>query len=138
MRRARLLFHFNPIAPADAAGFDDAAQQAAPPANGFLKTPANFVHLMARRAGLGNFQQRLACAQPLPERQFAKLDPARRDVFPGASRSDAEFLEGLLLHDQNLTDAPAPAVNAVLQALIFNGNHFLKFVHGFAVRQALE
>jgi hypothetical protein len=43
-----------------------------------------------------------------------------------------------LFHDQNLTDAPAPAVNAVLQALIFNGNHFLKFVHGFAVRQALE
>jgi hypothetical protein len=69
VRRARLLFYFNAVAPADAAGLDDAAQQAAPPAKRFLKALADFVHLVARRARLRDFKQRLAGAQPLPEGQ---------------------------------------------------------------------
>ena len=138
MRRARLLFHFNTIAPADAAGLDDPAQQAAPPANRFLKTLANFVHQVARRARLRDFEQSFADAQPLPEKQFPERDPARRDVFPGAPRRDAEFLERLQIHHQNLARASAPSVKAILESLIFNGQHFLEFAHGLAVRQALK
>ncbi len=72
MRRARLLFHFNTIAPADAAGLDDTAQQAAPPANRFLKTLPNFVHQMARRARLRDFEQNFAGAQSLPREQMSR------------------------------------------------------------------
>jgi hypothetical protein len=138
MRRARLLFNFNTVAPADAAGLDDSAQQAAPPAKRFLKTLADFVHLVARRARLGNFEQSLAGAQPLPEEQCPERNPARRDVFPGASRRDAEFLERFVIHHQNLAGAPAPSVNAVLETFIFNRQHFIEFAHGFAMRQALK
>ena len=138
MRRARLLFHFNAIAPADAAGLDDSAQQAAPPANRFLKTLADFVHLVARRARLRDFEQSFAGAQPLSEGQCPERDPARRDVFPDAPRRDAEFLERLLIHHQNLARAPAPSVNAILESFIFNGEHFIEFAHGLAVRQALK
>jgi hypothetical protein len=138
MRRARLLFHFDTIAPADAAGLDDSAQQAAPSANRFLKTLANFVHQMARRARLRDFEQNFAGAEPLSEKQFPEGDPAHRDVFACASRRDAEFLERLLIHHQNLTRAPAPSVKTILESLIFNGEHFLEFAHGLAVRQALK
>jgi hypothetical protein len=138
MRRARLLFHFNTIALADAAGFDDSAQQAAPPANRFLKTLANFVYQMARRARLRDFEQNFAGAQPLSESQFPESDPARRDIFAGAPRLDAEFLERLVIHHQNLTCASATSVKAILESLIFNGEHFLEFAHGLAVRQALK
>jgi len=51
---------------------------------------------------------------------------------------DAEFLERLHVHHQNLTRAPAPSMNAVFESLIFNGRHFLEFAHGLAVRQALK
>jgi hypothetical protein len=138
MRRARALFHFNTVAPAYAAGLDDSAQQAAPPANRFLKTLADFVHLVARRARLGNFEQSFAGAEPLPEKQFPERDPARRDVFPGPPRRDTEFLKRFVIHQQNLTSAPAPSVNTVLESLILNGKHFLEFAHGLAVRQALK
>jgi len=138
MRRARFLFYFNTVAPADAAGLDDPAQQAAPPANRFLKTLADFVHLVARRARLRDFEQSLAGAQPLPEGQRPERDPAGRDVFPDATRRDAEFLERLVIHHQNLACAPAASVNAVLETLIFNCKHFIEFAHGFAVRQALK
>jgi hypothetical protein len=134
----RLLLHFNTIAPEDAAGFQDPAQHPAPPANRFLKTLADFVHLVARRARPCDFEQSFAGAQPLPERQFPQSDPARCEVFPGAPRSDAEFLERFVIHHQNLARAPAPSVKAVLETLIFNGQHFLEFAHGLAVRQALK
>src|SRR5271169_890329 len=98
MRHARFLFQFNTVAPADAAGLHDSAQQAAPPANRFLKTLADFLHLVARLARLRDFEKNFAGAQPLPERQRAERDPARRDVLPGAPRRDAEFIERLLIH----------------------------------------
>src|SRR6202451_2773868 len=110
MRRARLLVHFNTIAAANAAGFDDSAQQPAPPANRFLKTLANFVHQMARRAGLRDFEQNFAGAWPLSEGQCPERNPSCRDVFPGATRRDAEFLERLQIHQQNLARASAPSV----------------------------
>jgi hypothetical protein len=138
MRRARLLFHFNMVAPADAPGFNDSAQKAAPSANGFLKPLADFVHQMARRARLRDFEQNFAGAEPLSENQFPEGDPARRDVFPGAARRDAEFLERLQIHHQNLARASAPSVKTILESLIFNGQHFLEFAHGLAVRQALK
>jgi hypothetical protein len=137
MRRARLLFHLNAVAPPDAAGLDDPAQQTAPPANRFLKTLADFVHQVAWRARLRHLEQSFADAEPLPEGQFPDRDPARRDVFPGAPRSDAEFLQRLRIHHQDLPAAPAPPVNAFEETLIFNGGHFLEFAHGFAMRQAL-
>jgi len=138
MGRARLLFDFHAVATADAAGFDDFAQQAAPPAKRFLKTLADFVHLVARRARVRDFEQRLAGAQPLPEGQCLERDPARRDVFPHGPWRDAEFLERLVIHHQDLTRAPAPSVNAVLETFIFKRKHFLEFAHGFAVRPALK
>ena len=138
MRRARLLFHFNMVATANAAGLDDSAQQAAPPANCFLKALAYFVHQVTRRAGLRDFEQNFAGAEPLPEEQFPEGDPAHRDVFACASRRDAEFLERLLIHHQNLACASAPSVKTILESLIFNGEHFLEFAHGLAVRQALK
>src|SRR5579862_5682336 len=138
MRRARLFFKLNAVAPADGAGFDDAAQQAAPPAKRFLKTLADFVHLMARRAWLRDFQQRLACSQPLPEGQFSESNPARRDVFPGAARRNPKFLERLRIHQQHLPAAPVPPVNAFEETLVFNGGYLTEFAHGFAMRQALK
>src|ERR1700739_163952 len=123
MRRARLLFHFNTVAPADATGLHDPAQQAAPSANRFLKTLADFVHLVARRARLGDFEQNFAGAEPLPEKQFPKRNPARRDVFPGPPRRDAEFLERFVIHPQSLTRSPASSVKAVLETFIFNSKH---------------
>jgi hypothetical protein len=138
MRRARLLFNFNTVAPVNAAGLNDSAQQAAPPANRFLKTLADFVHQVARRARLGNFEQNLAGAKQLPEGQCPERNPARRDVFPGAPRRDAEFLERFVIHHQNLAGAPAPSVDAVLETLIFNGKHLIEFAHGLAVLQALK
>jgi hypothetical protein len=138
VRRVRLLFNFNTVAPADAAGLDDSAQQAAPPANRFLKTLADFVHLVAGRARLRDFEQSLAGAQPLPEKQFPKRDPARSNVFPGTSGRDAKFLERFVIHHQHLTSAPAPSVKAVLETLIFDGKHFLEFAHRLAVSQALK
>jgi len=138
MRRARLLFYFNTIAAADAAGLNDPAQQAAPPANRFLKTLANFVHQMAWRARLRDFEQNFAGAQPLPEKQIPERNPSRRDVFPGAARRDAEFLERFQIHYQNLARATAPPVEAILESLIFNSQNFLEFAHGLAVRQALK
>jgi hypothetical protein len=92
MWRGRLLFNFNTVAPADAARLHDPAQKAAPPTNRFLKTLADFVHLVARCARFRNFEQNFAGAQPLPEKQFPERDPARSDVFPGAPRRDTEFL----------------------------------------------
>jgi hypothetical protein len=138
MGRARAVFNFNTVAPADAAGLDHSAQQAAPPANRFLKTLADFVHLVARRARLRDFEQNFAGAQPLPEGQCPERNPSRRDVFPGAPRRDAEFLERLVIHHQNLPRAPTPPVNAFLETLIFNGQHLIEFAHGLAVRQALK
>jgi hypothetical protein len=138
IRRVRFLFQLNTVAPANAPGLDDSAQQAAPPANRFLKTLANFVHLVARRAGSRNFEQSLARAQPLPEGQHPERDPARRDIFPDAPWRNAEFLERLVIHHQNLACAPAPSVNAVLEPLIFNGQNFIEFAHGLTVRQALK
>jgi len=98
MRRARFLFHFNSVPPADAAGLDNSAQQAAPPANRFLKALPDFVHLVAWRARFRDFEQGFADSQPLPEGQRPERDPARRDVFPGAPRGDTEFLERLQIH----------------------------------------
>ena len=57
----------DPLAPADAAGFDHSAQQAAPPAHRFLKPLPDFVHLVARRTRLRHLEQNLAGAQPLPQ-----------------------------------------------------------------------
>jgi len=138
MRRACLRFDFNVVAPADAAGLDDPAQQAAPPAKRFLKTLADFVHLVARLAFLRDLQQRFAHANPLAHQQSFELDPAGRDVFPDAPRRDSEFLERFVIHQQNLASAAAPSVNAILETFIFNGQHFLEFAHGFAVREALK
>jgi len=56
MWRARLFFNFNTVAPADMAGLNDSAQQSAPPANRFLKTLADFVHLVARCARLRDLE----------------------------------------------------------------------------------
>jgi hypothetical protein len=138
MRRARLHFHFNTVAPADPSGLDNSAQQAAPPANRFLKPLANFVNLVAWRARLRDFEQSLAGAEPLPEGQGPERNPARRDVFPGAPRRDAEFLQRFVIHHQNLAGAPAPSVKAVLETLIFNGKHLIEFAHACAVFQALK
>ena len=138
IRRVRFLFQFNTVAAADAAGLDDSAQQAAPPANRFLETLADFVHLVARRARLRDFEQSLAGPQPLPEGQRSERDPARRDVFPDAARRDAEFLERLQIHQQNLARAPPPSVNAVLESFIFNSQNFIEIAHGLTVRQALK
>jgi hypothetical protein len=138
MRRARLLFNFNTVASTDAAALDDSAQQAAPSAKCFLKTLADFVHLVARRTRFRDFEQSFAGAEPLPEKQFPEGDPARRDVFFGPARRDAKFLERFAIHHQNLTSAPVSSVNAVLETLILNGRHFLEFAHGLAVRQALK
>jgi hypothetical protein len=138
MGRARLLFNFNAVAPADAAGLNDSAQQSAPPAKRFLKPLADFVHLMARRARLRDFEQNFAGAQTLPEGQCPECDPTGRKIFPGAPRRDAEFLERFVIHQQNLTRAPAPPVKAVLETLIFNGQHFIELAHGLAVRQTLK
>src|ERR1700722_8052249 len=91
-------FNFNAIAAADASGLDNAAKQAAPPANLFLKTLPDFADLVARLAGSRDFEQSLPGAQPLSERQGLERDPAGRDVFPDASRRDAEFLECLQIH----------------------------------------
>jgi hypothetical protein len=138
MQRARFFLYFNTVAPADAAGLDDPAQQAAPPANRFLKTLADFVHLVARLARLGDFEQYLAGAQPLPERQRPKRDPARRNIFPDAPGCDSEFLERLNIHQQNLASASASPVNAILETLILQGKHFIELAHGLTVRQALK
>ena len=93
MRRLLLSFRFHAVAPADAAGLNHPAQQAAPPADRFLKTLADLIHLVARPTGLRDFKQDFACAQPLPEGQCRKRDPAGRDVFLDAPRRDSEFLE---------------------------------------------
>src|SRR5271169_1570825 len=126
MWRAGFLFYFNAVAAADAAGLDDPAQQAAPPANRFLKTLADFVHLVARLARLGDFEQDLAGTQPLPEWQRRERDPARRNIFPDAPWCNPEFLERLKIHQQNLASASAPPVNAILQTLILKGKHFIE------------
>ena len=138
MWRPRLLFNFNTVAPTDVARFDDPAQKTAPPTNRFLKTLADFVHLVARCARFRNFEQNFTDAQPLPDKQFPERDPARRDVFPGASRRDTEFLKRFMIHHQNLTSAPTPSVKAVFETLIFNRKHFIEFAHGLAVSQALK
>jgi hypothetical protein len=43
-----------------------------------------------------------------------------------------------MIHHQNLTSAPVPTVNAILETFIFNRKHFIEFAHGLAVRQALK
>ena len=73
-----------------------------------------------------------------PRSNFPSAIPRVVMFSRGASRRDAEFLERLLIHHQNLTRAPAPSVKAILESLIFNGEHFLEFAHGLAVRQALK
>jgi hypothetical protein len=93
---------------------------------------------MAHRAWFCNFEQRIADAQPLSDGQCADRDPTRRDVFPGAPRRDAEFVQRFVVHQQNLARASASPVEAVPEALIFKGGHFLEFAHRLAVRQALK
>jgi hypothetical protein len=134
----QLLLDLNMIAPPDAAGFNDPAQHSAPSANFCLKTLADFIHLVAGFARLGHFKQDLARSQPLAERQCPERDAARGDVFPHASRRDAEFLERFQIHHQNLAAASAASVDAVVETLVFNGDYFVELPHGLAVRQALK
>jgi hypothetical protein len=61
-RRAHVLFQFYNIAATDAPRLNHSAQQTAPPANRFLKSAADFVHLVAGLARLRHFEQRLAGA----------------------------------------------------------------------------
>jgi hypothetical protein len=138
MGSAGVLLQLNPIAAADAARLDHPAQQAAPATNFFLQAGTDFIHLVARSAGLRDLKQNFADSQPLGQRQFLEQDSARGDVFPDAPRYDAELLQRFDVHDQNLAGTPGASVNAVLEALILDGGHFLEFAHGLAVRQALK
>ncbi len=92
LRRARFLFYFNAVAPADAAGLNDSAKQAAAPAKRFLKTLADFVDQVTRRAWVRDLQKSLAYAQPLPEDNFPSAIPrvvmfslARPGAMPNSS-----------------------------------------------------
>src|SRR5690349_1514241 len=79
---ARLCWNdFNRITTADLAGLDNAAENSAPPAQRFLKSLPDGVHLVAGLAFLGDFQQSFAGANPLSHGQGLKLDAARSDVF---------------------------------------------------------
>jgi hypothetical protein len=61
-------FQIDSIASMNRAGFHDPAKNPTPPAESLLKSIANFIHLVAWRAGLGDFEQRITHAKPLPER----------------------------------------------------------------------
>jgi hypothetical protein len=137
-RRALVLGDFDAVAPADAAGLDHTAQDTPPPAQCFLKTLADFVHLMTWRAGIRNFEQGFADLKALPEAQPLQRDATSRDVFLGASRRDAEFLERLGIYKQDLPAAAAPAMNAVLESLVLNGKNLVVLTHRLAMRRQLE
>src|SRR5260370_10417439 len=64
-RGSLLLNHFDGIAPADSPRLEYAAENAAPPAQGFLEHLANFVHQAARCARNGDLEQHFAGAPAL-------------------------------------------------------------------------
>src|SRR6266849_10157124 len=73
--------HFDGIAAADSPRLEHAAENAAPPAQGFLEPLANFIHVAARRARNCNLEQHFAGAQALALGEPAQTDAARGDVF---------------------------------------------------------
>src|SRR5579864_885617 len=129
---------FNRITAANLSGFDYAAENPAPPAQRFLKSLPDGVHLVAGFAFLGDFQQSFAGANPLSHGQGFELDAARGDVFFYSPGNDAEFIERLHIHQQQLPAAAATPVNAIFETLVLDGQGFLEFAHRLAMRQRLE
>lgn len=80
-RDSLLRNHFNGIAAADSPRLEYAAENAAPPAQGFLKPLANLVHLSAGRARNGNLEQHFARAHALALGEPDQTEAARGDVF---------------------------------------------------------
>jgi hypothetical protein len=130
--------NFNAVAATDPAGRDNAAQDASPPAYVFLKALTNLVHQMARRAWFRDFQKRFADAYSLPQRQPHERDSATRDVFLGASRRNAEFVERLDVRHQDLPAAAAPSMQAVLEPFVFDGENFVEFADRLPVLNRLK
>jgi hypothetical protein len=137
-RGAYPLNHLNRVAVANSPGLHYAAENAAPSAKRFLESLPNRIHLMARLAFLGDFQQRFAYAHPLAHGQAFKYDPASRDVLLGASWGDAECFQRLQVHQEHLPPAAAPSVDAVLESFVFDGEHIVEFADRLAVRQRLK
>ncbi|MCU1342360.1 MAG: hypothetical protein JWN92_1783 [Candidatus Acidoferrum typicum] len=135
----RLLVNdFNRIATPNLPGLDHAAENSAAPAQRFLKSLPDGVHLVARFAFLGDFQQRFAGANPLSHRQSIQFEPASGNVFLRPPGSDAEFIERLDIHQQQLPAAAAPAVNAIFESLVFDGVGLIEFADRLAVRDRLK
>jgi hypothetical protein len=129
---------FNPVVAADLSGLDHAAENAPAPAYRILKSRPNFIHLVAWRAGLGDFQQRFTYLDPLPRRQSVKSNPVSRDVFLHTTRRDAELFERLLIHQENLPAAAAPPVDAVLETFVFDREDLARFADRLAVGDRLK
>jgi hypothetical protein len=128
----------NAIAAMNRAAFHDPAKYPSPSAKRILQPVADFIHLVARRAGLRDLKQRTPDSKPLPKRQCIELNSTRRNIFARAPRGNSKFVERFLVHQQNLPRASAPPVNAFLKTFIRDRQNFLKFVHRLAVCQALE
>ena len=130
--------NFNRVAAPNCSWLHHAAEDASAPAQRFLKPLPDRIHLVARFAFLCDFQQRFAGANTLAHQQSFELDPARRDVFLDAPGRDAEFIERLSIHQQQLPAAPGPPVNAVFQTLVLDRENLVEFADRLAVRQRLK
>jgi hypothetical protein len=129
---------YNRIATADSAGLNHTAQKPAPPANRFLKTLSNLIHLITRRTRFRDFQQRFADAQSATNGQLSKHDAARRDIFFDASRVNAKLFQRFGVHQQNLPAAAVPSVKAVAKSFVFDRDDLAEFADGLSTRHALK
>jgi hypothetical protein len=79
---------FNSIAAMYRAAFHNPAKNPSPPTKRILQPVADFVHLVAWRAGLRDFEQRIPNSKPLPKRHRVKLNSTRRNIFARAPRGN--------------------------------------------------
>ena len=102
------------IAGAEDAAFEDTAQHAAAAPEFLPQSRPDALHLIARRAHQGDFQERLTHSKALPNLEAVHLQAVGRDVLSQNAGLQFHGVERFAVHKQDLPIAPRPSMRAPL------------------------
>jgi hypothetical protein len=111
------------VADREGAGLDHAHEPPAPADERLLEPGPDLVHALARMAGRGQLEDRIAHAEARAEGQRLERQPLHRDLFADRAGLEPELVQHLLLGEQHLAPAPESRVTVAVQPGLAHGAH---------------
>src|ERR1700674_316788 len=129
---------FDGIATADHSAIQNATKHAPPSPQLFLKSGTNGLHQIARGAYRADFQTRFADAEDLAHLQAIHVQAPGGDVLADRSGPQAQGLQSLAIHEQNLALASGPRMLAAFKAGVTPRTDLGEFLHRQVLPRSAE